>query len=95
MEAEVREILPRSVAQRELGRRWIEATKPWRGEELTGAAILPDGARKRGLSMAIEEVLLDPSIWIPYDEPTARIYASYRALTRRGHDQLRSRLIRK
>jgi len=54
------------------------------GELLTGVALLPDGARKRGLADAIETVLLRMPVRLSYGEQAARAYADMRSLARRA-----------
>ncbi|MDR1118786.1 MAG: type II toxin-antitoxin system VapC family toxin [Bifidobacteriaceae bacterium] len=45
------------------------------GELLTGARLLPHGARREALTGAIETVLLTLPITLPYDEDAARVHA--------------------
>jgi predicted nucleic acid-binding protein len=52
------------------------------GELLAGVAILPDGARKRGLTGAIEQTLLGFAHPLTYDAKAARVYATFRAMAR-------------
>ena len=53
------------------------------GELFVGVALLPEGARKRGLNDALEVELLRWSVRVAYDDKAARAYAEMRGLARR------------
>jgi len=52
------------------------------GELWTGVRLLPVGRRRDGLARAMENVLEDVAVRLPYDERAARIYADFRQTAR-------------
>jgi predicted nucleic acid-binding protein len=53
------------------------------GELFTGVSLLPAGARREGLTRAVERAVSGIAVKLSYDEAAARLYADIREISKR------------
>lgn len=60
----------------------VAVTSVTLGELWTGVRLLPAGRRRDKLARAMDDVLADVAVRLPYDDGAARIYADFRQIAR-------------